>query len=362
MTAMALYQEAMRKFQGGRSLGRDGSRAADRAILDRQLSEVQVAALLAGLAVKGEVASEIAGFARGMRRVALTLEHRQQRLVDTAGTGGDGAGTFNISTAAAFVIAGAGVPVAKHGNRAISGQCGSADVLARLGVRIDAPREVLKTCLATCGITFLFAPVFHQAMKVVGPLPPQSGHADHIQPVGALAQSSRCPPADHRGVCSPSHRGFAQVLKSLGCEHALIFSGEDGLDEISIAGPTRVTELRQGAIGTDRLRPQDLGFQSRSLDQVQGEMPRRNAGILRGILAGEGSGAQRDIVLMNAAAAFMCPAHGFAAAAVEVARKALDEGRALARLEAWWSVPTHDVRSDPVRNAGYRGDRCRRTS
>ncbi len=335
MTATALYQEAMRKFQGGGSLEETEAERLIGAILDRQLSEVQVAALLAGLAVKGEVASEIAGFARGMRRVALTLEHRQQRLVDTAGTGGDGAGTFNISTAAAFVIAGAGVPVAKHGNRAISGRCGSADVLARLGVRIDAPLEVLETCLATCGITFLFAPVFHQAMKVVGPLRRNLAIRTIFNLLGPLLN-----PAGARrqiiGVFAPHlTEVFAQVLKSLGCEHALIFSGEDGLDEISIAGPTRVTELKQGAIRTDRLRPQDLGFQSRSLDRVQGGDASENAGILRGVLAGEGSGAQRDIVLMNAAAGvYVSGRAGSLQAAVEVARQALDEGRALARLEA----------------------------
>ena len=335
MTATALFQEAMRKFQGGRSLEETEAERLIGAILDRQLSEVQVAALLAGLAVKGEAASEIAGFARGMRRVALALEHRQQGLVDTAGTGGDGAGTFNISTAAAFVIAGAGVPVAKHGNRAISGRCGSADVLARLGVRIDAPLEVLKTCLESCGITFLFAPVFHQAMKVVGPLRRDLAIRTIFNLLGPLLN-----PAGARrqiiGVFAPHlTEVFAQVLKSLGCEHALIFSGEDGLDEISIAGPTRVTELRQGVIGTDRLRPQDLGFQSRSLDQVQGGDASENAGILRGVLAGEGSGAQRDIVLMNAAAGvYVSGRTGSLQAAVEVARKALDEGRALARLEA----------------------------
>ena len=335
MTATALFQEAMRKFQGGRSLEETEAERLIGAILDRQLSEVQVAALLAGLAVKGEAASEIAGFARGMRRVALALEHRQQGLVDTAGTGGDGAGTFNISTAAAFVIAGAGVPVAKHGNRAISGRCGSADVLARLGVRIDAPLEVLKTCLESCGITFLFAPVFHQAMKVVGPLRRDLAIRTIFNLLGPLLN-----PAGARrqiiGVFAPHlTEVFAQVLKSLGCEHALIFSGEDGLDEISIAGPTRVTELKQGVIGTDRLRPQDLGFQSRSLDQVQGGDASENAGILRGVLAGEGSGAQRDIVLMNAAAGvYVSGRTGSLQAAVEVARKALDEGRALARLEA----------------------------
>ena len=215
------------------------------------------------------------------------------------------------------------------------GSCGSADVLARLGVRIDAPLEVLKTCLESCGITFLFAPVFHQAMKVVGPLRRDLAIRTIFNLLGPLLN-----PAGARrqiiGVFAPHlTEVFAQVLKSLGCEHALIFSGEDGLDEISIAGPTRVTELKQGAIGTDRLRPQDLGFQSRSLDQVQGGDASENAGILRGVLAGEGSGAQRDIVLMNAAAGvYVSGRTDSLAAAVEVARKALDEGRALARLEA----------------------------
>ena len=251
MTAMALYQEAIRRFQGGNSLDESESEQLIAAILDRQLSEVQVAAILAGLAVKGEVATEIAGFARGMRRVAVALDHRQQGLVDTAGTGGDGAGTFNISTTAAFVIAGAGVPVAKHGNRAISGKCGSADVLAQLGVRIDAPRQVLKHSLETCGITFLFAPVFHQAMKVVAPLRRNLAMRTIFNLLGPLLN-----PAGARrqiiGVFAPHlTEVFAQVLQSLGCEHALIFSAEDGLDEISIAGPTRVTELK-GGVHSDR--------------------------------------------------------------------------------------------------------------
>jgi len=334
MTATALYQEAIRKFQGGNSLGENESEQLIAAILDRQLSEVQVAALLAGLAVKGEVASEIAGFARGMRRVAVALDHRQQDLVDTAGTGGDGAGTFNISTAAAFVIAGAGVPVAKHGNRAISGKCGSADVLAQLGVRIDAPQEVLKHSLETCGITFLFAPVFHQAMKVVAPLRRNLAMRTIFNLLGPLLN-----PAGARrqiiGVFAPHlTEVFAQVLKSLGCEHALIFSAEDGLDEISIAGPTRVTELKDGAIRTDRLDPGGLGFQIRSLDQVQGGDTAENARILRGVLEGECSEGQRDIVLLNAAAGVYVSGRADSLyAAVEVARQSLDHGWALARLE-----------------------------
>lgn len=334
MTAMALYQEAIRKIQGGKSLEETESERLISAILNQQLSEVQVAALLAGLAVKGEVASEIAGFARGMRRVAVALDHRQQCLVDTAGTGGDGAGTFNISTTAAFVIAGAGVPVAKHGNRAISGKCGSADVLAQLGVRIDAPHEVLKRCLETCGITFLFAPIFHQAMKVVGPLRRDLAMRTIFNLLGPLLN-----PAGARrqiiGVYAPHlTEVFAQVLKSLGCEHALIFSAEDGLDEISIAGPTRVTELKDGAIRTDRLHPRDLGFRSRPLDQVKGGDASRNARILRGVLEGECSGAQRDIVLLNAAAGVYVSGRADSLqAAVEAARQSLDQGRALARLE-----------------------------
>ncbi len=348
MTATALYQEAIRKFQGGESLDEGQSERLIAAILDSQLSEVQVAALLAGLAVKGEVASEIAGFARGMRRVAVALDHRQQGLVDTAGTGGDGAGTFNISTTAAFVIAGAGVPVAKHGNRAISGQCGSADVLARLGVRIDAPQEVLKHCLKTCGITFLFAPVFHQAMKVVAPLRRNLAMRTIFNLLGPLLN-----PAGARrqiiGVFAPHlTEVFAQVLESLGCEHALIFSADDGLDEISIAGPTRVTELKGGAIRTDRLSPQDLGFQSRALDQIKGGGPPENARILRGVLEGECTEGQRDVVLLNAAAGiFVSGRADSLQTAVEVARQSLDQGWALARLEQLVECSNRQVKADP---------------
>ena len=335
MAPNALYLEAIRKIQSKKSLREPEAERLIAAILDRQLSEVQVAALLAGLAVKGEVASEIAGFARGMRRAATRLDHQQKLLVDTAGTGGDGAGTFNISTTAAFVIAGAGVPVAKHGNRAISGRCGSADVLSHLGVKIDAAQQVLESCLASCGITFLFAPVFHQAMKVVAPLRRELATRTIFNLLGPLLN-----PAGARrqiiGVFAPHlTEVFAEVLESLGCEHALIFSGEEGLDEISIAGPTKVTELKDGVIRTDRLRPEDLGLQSRSMSQVQGGDASENARILRDVLERKSPDAQRDIVLLNAAAGvYVSGSADSLQAGLEAARQSLDQGRALAKLEA----------------------------
>src|SRR5439155_3537837 len=211
---------------------------------------------LVTLASKGESINEIAGFARAMRRYALKLDHQQKQLVDTAGTGGDCCGTFNISTAAAFVIAGAGVPVAKHGNRAISGRCGSADVLTNLGVRIDAPKDVLERCLASCGITFLFAPDFHQAMKVVSRVRKELGIRTIFNLLGPLLN-----PAGAKrqiiGVYSPHlTEVFAEVLRLLGCEHALIFSGEDGLDEITVSHRTKVTEIKAGQIRTHYLEPE----------------------------------------------------------------------------------------------------------
>ncbi len=335
MTPNALYLEAIRKIQSKRSLEEPEAERLIAAILDRRISEVQVAALLAGMAVKGEVASEIAGFARGMRRVATALHHHQERLVDTAGTGGDGAGTFNISTTAAFVIAGAGVPVAKHGNRAISGQCGSADVLKQLGVKIDAAQEVLESCLTSCGITFLFAPIFHPAMKVVAPLRRNLAMRTIFNLLGPLLN-----PAGARrqiiGVFAPHlTEVFAEVLKSLGCEHALIFSGQDGLDEISIAGPTRVTELKDGVIRTDRLCPEDLGLRSRSMVQVQGGDASENARILRDVLERKCLGAPRDVVLLNAAAGvYVSGSTDSLQSGLEAARQSLDLGRALAKLEA----------------------------
>jgi anthranilate phosphoribosyltransferase len=334
MNTASIYLESLKKLQSKIGLDIDEADYLLEAIFEQRLSEIQVAALLTALASKGEGVGEIAGFARGMRRYALKLDHRHEQLVDTAGTGGDLAGTFNISTTAAFVIAGAGVPVAKHGNRAISSRCGSADVLASLGVRIDAPKDVLEGCLADCGITFLFAPVFHQAMKNVARVRKELGIRTIFNLVGPLLN-----PAGVRrqviGVYSPHLTEiFAEVLKLLDCEHALIVCGEDGLDEITVSGRTKLTEVRAGLIRTDFLDPESFGIQIGPKQELMGGDVQENGKVLREVLNTNVNGAKREVVLLNAAAGiYVSGRAGSLEAGLQLARQSLENGRALQKLE-----------------------------
>jgi len=344
MTPQALYIDALKKLQSRNHLESDETEQLLQAIFDQQLSEIQMAALLSALASKGETVEEIVGFARGMRRFAVALKHNQQHLVDTAGTGGDGSGTFNISTAAAFVIAGAGVPVAKHGNRAMSGKCGSADVLSQLGVNLDAPPSVLEDCLAKGGITFLFAPLFHPAMKAVGKVRRELGVRTVFNLLGPLLN-----PASARrqiiGVFSLAlTEKLAEALRQLHCEQALIFSGEDGLDEMSVEGRTQITELRDGTLKTEFVVPEDFGLTRRNRSELQGGDTAQNARILRDVLENRGSEAQRDIVLLNAAAGiYVAGAAQSVAEGMTLARTSLSSGRALSKLELLVKLSNHSL-------------------
>ncbi len=334
MTSNSIYFDSLKKLQNKIDLEFDEADSLCEAVFSQQLSEIQTAALLVALASKGESIGEIVGFVQAMRRCAVKLNHRQSHLVDTAGTGGDGAGTFNISTTAAFVIAGAGVPVAKHGNRAISSRCGSADVLSSLGVKIDARAEVLEQCLAECGITFLFAPAFHQGMKIVARVRKELGIRTVFNVLGPLLN-----PAGARrqiiGVYSPHlTKVFAEVLKQLECEHALIFSGEDGLDEMTVSGPTRLTEMKAGAIRTTFLEPESLGIQRKPLQELRGGDVEENSRITRGILETKLNDAKRDVVLLNAAAGIYVSGRADSLeSGLKLARLSLESGQALAKLE-----------------------------
>ena len=279
-----LYSDCLEKLRRGKDLDIDEAEKLLEVIFDEQFSETQMATLLSALARKGESVNEIVGFARGMRRHAVKLAHHEEGMVDTAGTGGDRTGTFNISTASAFVIAGAGIRVAKHGNRAISGRCGSADVLAHLGVKIDASKEVLENCLKLCGITFLFAPAFHPAMRIVARVRREMRIRTIFNLLGPLSN-----PAGVRrqiiGVYSPHlTETFAQVLDLLGCEKALVFSGEEGLDEISISGTTKLSELERGSTQTYFLNPEDVGLVRSPSESLRGGDAAENGRILREIL------------------------------------------------------------------------------
>ncbi len=292
----------------------------------------QVAAFATALRLKGETVEEIIGLAKAMRANAISVQIKEP-VVDTCGTGGDGSGTFNISTAAAFVAAAAGVKVAKHGNRAMSSQCGSADVLEALGVKIDLNAAQVKKCLTKVGIAFMFAPAFHPAMKhaavprreigirtvfnILGPL---------TNPAGASAQVL--------GVASDSLvRKIAQVLQGLGCNHALVVHGSDGLDEITISGKTRICELKGSRINSYAIGPQDFDLPIASSDSLKGGSIHENATLLRDILAGA-LGPRRDVVLMNAAAVLLAGDRAKTLRqGISLAREAIDNGSALAKLE-----------------------------
>jgi anthranilate phosphoribosyltransferase len=344
MTPQSLYIQSLKKLQSRIHLDSDEAEQLLQVIFQQQLSEIQIGALLTALAAKGETVEEIVGFARGMRRFAVALKHNQQRLVDTAGTGGDASGTFNISTAAAFVIAGAGVPVAKHGNRAMSGRCGSADVLSHLGVNLEAPPNVLEDCLERAGIVFLFAPMFHPAMKTVGKVRRELGVRTVFNLLGPLLN-----PAGARrqivGVFSLTlTETLAEALRQLDCEQALIFSGEDGLDEMSIEGRTQITELRGGTLRTEFVVPEAFGLTRRTRVELQGGDAVQNARILREVLENRGSEAHRDIALLNAAAGIYVA--GVAQSIVEglaLAQASLSSGRALDKLELLVKLSNHSL-------------------
>jgi anthranilate phosphoribosyltransferase len=330
----AFYKEIISKLHQRIDLETTQAEQLSEEILQGSFTPIQTAGLLTALSMKGESGGEIAGFARSMRCHALRLEHSMPQAIDIVGTGGDARGTFNISTTAAFVVAGAGIPVAKHGNRGVSSPCGSADVLNHLGVCIDAPFKVLRGCLEEGGITFLFAPLFHPAMKRVAPIRQELGLRTIFNHLGPLLN-----PAGVRrqviGVFS-SHLTpiFADALNQLDCERAWIFSSEDGLDEITLTGPTQVTELEGGRTRTFSIEPESYNLARCPLSELTGGGPVENAEILRQILNGKLGGAKRDVVLLNAAAGIYVS--GQAASFEEglaQARESLESGAAWSKLE-----------------------------
>ncbi|MCC5950093.1 MAG: anthranilate phosphoribosyltransferase [Nitriliruptoraceae bacterium] len=303
-----------------------------------EAESAQVAGLLVALRAKGEAASEIAGFVRAMLDAAAPLELDPAlvaRLVDTCGTGGDGANTFNISTVAALVVAAAGVPVAKHGNRAASSACGSADLLEGLGVHIELPPEAVGRVLAELQITFLFARSFHPAMRFVAPVRAQLGIRTAFNVLGPLSNPAGAP---HQvvGVSDPAlTRPMAEALARLGKRRALVFRGHDGLDELTTTAPSDVLEVRDGAVTARVLDPADLGIARASLDDLRGGGVEENVAIAQRILDGE-PGPRADIVALNAAAAlFTAGAVDDLADGVARARAVLDDGTAAALKDRW---------------------------
>jgi anthranilate phosphoribosyltransferase len=302
-------------------------------IMDGKASPVQIAALLVALRTKGETVGEITAAARVLRARAETAPLRDPRTVDTCGTGGDGAGTFNISTVAAFVVAGAGVPVAKHGNRAASSRAGSFDVLEALGVNADLPIGEAATVLAEVGIAPFFARRAHPAMRFVAPVRQELGIRTVMNCMGPLLN----PAGAKRQLVGVYERRLvetlARVLGELGAERALVVHGEDGLDEITTTTRSHAALLAAGELTTLTIDPEAFGIETASPGALAGGDAVENAQIARAILAGE-SGPRRDIVVLNAAAAlFVAEAAADLGGGIELARKSIDSGAARERLE-----------------------------
>jgi anthranilate phosphoribosyltransferase len=303
------------------------------AIMDGQALPSQIAAVLMALALKGERPSELVGFARAMRARAVPLRAVPAGVFDTCGTGGDGAHTFNVSTAAALVVAGAGVPVAKHGNRAVSSQSGSADVFEALGVRLDAPADAVERALEA-GLAFFFAPMWHPSMRHAGPTRRELGIRTAFNLLGPLTN-----PAGARrqivGVSRPEHTTLvARALGALGTERAWVVHGAGGLDELSTLGHTKVSEVRAGTVNTFYLHPLDAGLPTAALSDLAGGTAAENAAMVERILDGE-QGPRRDIVLLNAAAGLLIA--GRAASLDEglrLAAQSVDTGGARRALDA----------------------------
>ncbi len=293
----------------------------------------QVASFLTALRIKGETVQEITGAARVMREKADRVRVQSDRVIDIVGTGGDQSGTFNISTTAAFVVAGAGLKVAKHGNRSVSSRSGSADVLAALGVKIDAPKERVEECIEKIGIGFLFAPLLHQAMKyAIGPRR-EIGIRTIFNLLGPLtnpAMATHLLVGIYDGALTEP---IAQILKNLGCRRAMVVHSEDGLDEISLCGPTRVSELRDDRVTTHTLSPEELGLKRCPSEDLKGGSPEECAAILRKILQGE-KGPKRDVILLNSGAALCVSGVADSVArGMQLAAESIDSGKAQEKLE-----------------------------
>jgi anthranilate phosphoribosyltransferase len=332
--------EGIKKVVEGRHLDRSEAEELMNEIMSGRATDAQIASFLTALRMKCETVEELIGFAKVIREKASPVSLRfsgesiagesvGQPMVDTCGTGGDASGTFNISTTAAFVVAGSGVRVAKHGNRSVSSACGSADVIEALGIRLDLTPDSIARCIEEVGIGFLYAPLLHDAMRYVvharremkirtvfnllGPL---------CNPAGAKAQILGVYDEDLTDI-------MARVLCELGTERAFVVHGSDGLDEITVTGESKISEVRDGEVRTYYVTPEDFGIERADMSAIQGGDARRNAQITRDVLAGE-TGAKRDVALLNAAAGLVAGNRaGSLQDGIDLARESIDSGRAL---------------------------------
>lgn len=348
------------------SLTRDEAREVMAEVLRGNCTDAQIAALLIALRMKGETVEEIVGFAEAIRAAAAPLpieravtptldvtgtgrdalieeSSSESSLVDTSGTGGDASGTFNISTATAFVTAGAGVRVAKHGNRSISSKCGSADVVEALGINIQLSPERAAECLRQVGICFLYAPNLHPAMKQVQGIRRELRMRTMFNLLGPLTNPARASGQVVGVYALDLVEKLAEALSMLGLRRALVVHGLDGLDEITITGTTRVAEARDGSVKTYEVEPEEFGLQRATLADISGGDAKENAAIIRAVLQGEKS-ARRDVVLLNSAAALVAAGRAdHIRGAVPLAAQSIDSGAAAAKLDALVHFPSQQT-------------------
>ncbi|MGB8955004.1 MAG: anthranilate phosphoribosyltransferase [Tumebacillaceae bacterium] len=330
---MAMKQALQTVISGG-TLSCEEAEQMMGTIMSGGATDAQIAGLLTGLRMRGETVEEITGFARAMRQFSTKVDAGISGLVDTCGTGGDGADTFNISTTASFVAAAAGVRIAKHGNRSVSSKSGSADVLQALGVNVDLSPEQAAYCLKEIGISFLFAQLYHQAMKYAIGARKELGFRTVFNVLGPLTN----PAGATRQVIGTFHADLvykmAHALAELGTDHSLVVHGEDGLDEITITGPTKIAEVRGGRVQrVFTITPEEVGLTRAPIEAIKGGDPVQNAAIAREVLSGA-PGAPRDIVVINAAATIYVSGRAASIAeGVRLAQNAIDSGRALQLLQ-----------------------------
>ena len=329
-----MFREKLNKIVQGKDLNETEMSQLITDIFSGNVTDAQIGAFMAALATKGETFEELAGAAQAMRRKALRIQASAATVVDTCGTGGDGAQTFNISTTTAFVVAGCGVTVAKHGNRSISSQCGSADLLEALGVKLDTDPEIVEEAIQEIGIGFLFAPLYHSAMRFAANARKEVGLRSIFNMLGPLTNpaAANC---QLLGVYAPElTEMFARALLLLGTQRAFVVHGHDGLDEISVCAPTRISEVKDGLIRTYDITPEQFFGTKAAPEELRGEQPEINAEITRKVLAGV-KGPKRDVVLLNASAALVASgkADDFTEG-IQLAEVSIDNGAAAKKLDA----------------------------
>lgn len=329
-----MFKENLSKIVKREDLNEEQMSQMINEIFSGNITDAQIGAMMAALATKGETFEELAGAARAMRRKALRIQTSTTTVVDTCGTGGDGAHTFNISTTTSFVVAACGVTVAKHGNRSVSSQCGSADLLEALGIKLDTAPEIVEEAVQDIGIGFLFAPLYHGAMRFAAKARKEVGLRSIFNMLGPLTNpaGANC---QLLGVYAPElTEMFAHALQLLGAKRAFVVHGHDGLDEISVCAPTRVSELKDGLIRTYDISPEQFFSEQAKPADLLGGNPEENAQITRNILNCE-KGPKRNVVLINTAAALVAAGQAQdLKQGIRMAETAIDDGAALNKMEA----------------------------